>query len=106
MPMDWDEFKSQKSSGGGGPSPEFRMPEFRMPKIPKMKLPTTFVLLIILVLWFMSGIFSVGPDEQGIFLRFGKLNRTVSSCLNYHYPIYISNGKNKGIRNVESSRSY
>ena len=34
MPMDWDEFKSQKSSGGGGPSPEFRMPEFRMPKIP------------------------------------------------------------------------
>tara|TARA_A100001037_G_scaffold306815_1_gene356022 strand:+ start:5668 stop:6723 length:1056 start_codon:yes stop_codon:yes gene_type:complete len=90
MPMDWDEFKSQKSSGGGGgPSPEFRMPEFRMPKIPKLKLPSTFVLLIIFILWLMSGIFSVGPDEQGIVLRFGKLNRTASSGLNYHYPFPI-----------------
>lgn len=84
MPMDWDEFKA-KRQGGGGP-PQFRMPEFKMPNF---RLPGAALIAIAVVIWFLSGIFTVGPDEQGIVLRFGKINRVASSGLNYHFPFPI-----------------
>lgn len=45
--------------------------------------------IIALLLWLSSGVYFVGPDEQGVVLRFGAYHRTTSSGLNYHFPYPI-----------------
>ena len=44
------------------------------------------VVAVLLVVWFGSGIFIVGPDERGLVLRFGKLTREVGPGPGYHLP--------------------
>ncbi len=43
----------------------------------------------IVVLWLLSGIFIVNPDEEGVVLRFGKYVRTVGPGPHYHLPTPI-----------------
>ncbi len=43
----------------------------------------------VLVLWLLSGIFIVNPDEEGIVLRFGQYVRTVGPGPHYHLPVPI-----------------
>lgn len=38
------------------------------------------------VLWIISGIYRVNPDELGVVLRFGEYQRTEGPGLNYHLP--------------------
>ncbi|MEK0082021.1 FtsH protease activity modulator HflK [Benzoatithermus flavus] len=45
--------------------------------------------LVILGLWLASGIYTVQPDEQGLVLRFGKLDRVTTPGLKYHLPAPI-----------------
>ena len=45
--------------------------------------------LAAVLLWGLSGIFQVGPDELGVVLRFGKDVREVQPGLNYHLPYPI-----------------
>jgi membrane protease subunit HflK len=40
-------------------------------------------------IWGLSGFFRVEPDERGVILRFGKVNREVNPGLNYHLPYPI-----------------
>ena len=40
-------------------------------------------------IWAFSGFFRVQADEQGVVLRFGKVDRVVQSGLNYHLPYPI-----------------
>lgn len=47
---------------------------------------TKLILIIVAAIWLLSGIFIVGPDEQGVIRRFGKLSRVASSGINYHLP--------------------
>ncbi len=47
------------------------------------------VLAVILGIWLVSGFYRVEPDEQGVVLRFGALNRTTQPGLNYHLPVPI-----------------
>lgn len=42
--------------------------------------------LVLLALWLASGFYRVQPDEQGVVLRFGKLDRVTPPGLNYHLP--------------------
>jgi membrane protease subunit HflK len=44
---------------------------------------------IIIVLWLLSGIYSVGPDEVGVVRTFGKVTRVAQSGLRYHLPYPI-----------------
>ena len=44
------------------------------------------VLVVVLVLYFASGIFIVGPDERGIVLRFGEAVREAGPGPHYHLP--------------------
>ncbi len=37
-------------------------------------------------LWLATGIYKVNPEEIGVVLRFGKVNRTTQPGLNYHLP--------------------
>jgi len=53
-----------------------------------------FVLLIvaaIVVVYFLSGFFLVGPDQVGLIKRFGKYTGTVGPGLGYHLPFPFEN---------------
>ena len=51
--------------------------------------PLLFGLIIIVVIWALSGLYRVLPDEQGVVLRFGKFVNTTQPGLNYHFPYPI-----------------
>ena len=40
----------------------------------------------LLVLWALSGIYTVEPDEKAVVLRFGKVQDVVDPGLHYHLP--------------------
>ncbi len=42
--------------------------------------------LVLVLLWFASGLFRVQPDEEGVVLRFGAFARLVPPGLSYHLP--------------------
>lgn len=43
-------------------------------------------LIIIIVVWALTGVYVVGPDENGVVRRFGQMVRVASPGLNYHVP--------------------
>lgn len=69
--------------------PDNPMPDFR-PFLTKLKRYITAFLgtwvIVLVVLYLASGIYTVGPDQQGVVRRFGKYVRTVPSGLRYHLP--------------------
>jgi membrane protease subunit HflK len=53
--------------------------------------PIIVGIIILLVVWTLSGLYRVLPDEQGVVLRFGKFVKTTQPGLNYHLPFPIEN---------------
>jgi len=51
--------------------------------------PILFGLIILVIVWALSGLYRVLPDEQGVVLRFGKFVNTTQPGLNYHMPYPI-----------------
>ena len=51
--------------------------------------PIGLILIIIGFVWLASGLYRVGPDEQGVVLRFGKFVKTTQPGLHYHIPLPI-----------------
>ena len=51
--------------------------------------PIIFGLIILLIVWALSGLYRVLPDEQGVVLRFGKFVSTTQPGLNYHIPFPV-----------------
>lgn len=45
--------------------------------------------LIIVLLWLMTGVYTVGPGEQGVVRRFGKVVGHTGPGLRYHWPAPI-----------------
>ncbi len=64
-------------SGGGYGGPGFRLTGGR---------PILLIGLAVIALWLASGIYRVEPDEQGVVLLFGAVNRVTSPGLRYHLP--------------------
>ncbi len=48
--------------------------------------PIVTGLIILAIIWGLSGLYRVLPDEQGVVLRFGKFVKTTQPGLNYHFP--------------------
>jgi len=57
--------------------------------LPGGKRGISLIIIAILAIWMISGFYTVGPEEQGVVLRFGKYIETTSSGLNYHLPTPI-----------------
>ena len=55
-------------------------------KVPSLSLGALPIAGIGLVLWLLTGIYVVGPDEVGVVQTFGKYSRAAQSGLNYHFP--------------------
>ena len=58
-------------------------------EIPDFNFKLTPVIIGILVLWLMSGIYIVGPDEVGVVRTFGAFSRVTQSGLNWKFPAPI-----------------
>ena len=54
--------------------------------LPGGKKGISLIVIAILAIWMVSGFYTVGPEEQGVVLRFGKYVETTTSGLNYHLP--------------------
>ena len=44
------------------------------------------IIAVVLILWLLTGIYSVGPDEVGVVRTFGKVTRVAQPGLHYHLP--------------------
>ena len=44
------------------------------------------IVLVIATIWLLTGFYRVGPDQQGVVLRFGEWTRTTQPGLHYHLP--------------------
>jgi len=58
---------------------------------------------VVLVLWLLTGIYSVGPDEVGVVRTFGKVTRIAQSGLRYHLPIPIEEVNTPKVTEVKRS---
>lgn len=67
-----EKLKQLFPGGGGGPARSGKA--------------AAIVALAALGLWLASGFYRVGPEEQGVVLRFGKLDRLTGPGLNYALP--------------------
>ena len=53
--------------------------------------PIFFGLIVLIIIWALTGLYRVLPDEQGVVLRFGKYVTTTQPGLNYHIPYPVEN---------------
>ena len=81
--------------------------EIRLPFGPDFKFNLAWLKLIIpavVVVWLLSGIYIVQPDEQGVVRRFGKAVRVTQPGPNYHLPRpieMVDKVKVKKVRRIE-----
>ena len=62
--------------------------EFQIPDR-LIKLGAFPIIGIIVIVWMLTGIYIVGPDEVGVVRTFGKVSRVSQSGLKYHFPFPI-----------------
>ena len=55
-------------------------------KVPDLSLGVLPITGLALLIWLLSGVYIVGPDEVGVVQTFGKYSRVGQSGLNYHFP--------------------
>ncbi len=83
--------------GGGGPRPQspdleelLRKGQDRFRKLAPggARSPRAIILIVLIIatIWLLTGFYRVGPDQQGVVLRFGEWTRTTQSGLHYHLP--------------------
>ena len=99
MNWDWEKLQEKRQRQPGAKKPPQQGPSIPPPKIPNfgekfknfkpISLPLKFLALIPFVLWILSGIFIVSPDEEGVILRFGQYNRTVAPGPHIRMPFPI-----------------
>lgn len=73
-------------TGGFGDS--IRVPEFKLPRMPG----GTFrglVLLVLALMAVLTSVYTVGPEEVGIVLRFGQFIRTSEPGLQFKIPFFV-----------------
>jgi len=70
-------------------------------KVPTLTMGALPILGIALVLWLLTGIYVVGPDEVGVVQTFGKYSRAAQSGLNYHFPYPIETVKTPKVTEVK-----
>ena len=70
-------------------------------EIPDFNFKLTPVIIGIFVLWLVSGIYIVGPDEVGVVRTFGAFSRVTQSGLNWKFPAPIETVKTPKVTEVK-----
>ena len=87
MPMDWEKWQQKQDRQVQPPDLDKVVENF---KRFRGKLPSSYILIVVVVLaWLLSGIFTVAPDEIGVVKRFGAFHHQVKSGPHYHLPYPI-----------------
>ena len=60
------------------------------------------VVLILVVLWLVSGLYRVQPDQQGVVLRFGEWVNTTQPGLKWHWPYPIETVDTPSVERINS----
>ncbi|SDK41003.1 membrane protease subunit HflK [Maridesulfovibrio ferrireducens] len=117
MNWDWDKLSEQRQRNTGSKTPgvdeiNSTIKKFRGTGLPGGK----YVIIGIIVLWFLSGVYIVEPDEVGVVTRFGKYVATTNPGPHYHLPVPIESVMKPqvtrirrvevGFRSFGSSRSF
>ncbi|MEG1610119.1 MAG: FtsH protease activity modulator HflK [Bilophila sp.] len=95
----WNQGNNNQNNDGGEPpasgdkDPDFSKLTGALKRLPSLSSSSggkaKWILLLLVVLWLLSGIYIVDPDEQGVVLRFGKFDRTVEAGPHYALPFPI-----------------
>ena len=59
--------------------------------------------LILLIIWIISGFYKVNANEQGVILRFGEWVRTTQPGLHYHLPYPIETAKTPKVTKINKT---
>ena len=70
-------------------------------EIPDFNFKITPVLIGILVVWLLTGIYIVGPDEVGVIRTFGEVTRVTQSGLNWKFPSPIETANTPKVTEVK-----
>jgi len=70
-------------------------------EIPEFNFKITPVLIGVLVIWLLTGIYVVGPDEVGVVRTFGKFTRVTQSGLNWKFPSPIETANTPKVTEVK-----
>ena len=70
-------------------------------QIPEFNFKITPVLIGILVIWLLTGIYVVGPDEVGVVRTFGEFTRVTQSGLNWKFPSPIETANTPKVTEVK-----
>jgi modulator of FtsH protease HflK len=104
MNWDWEKLQQKRQrpfSGQGGQRPDFGDFQEKLNQLKNFRLPGgKFIILGLVVLWLLSGIFIVHPDEVGVVQRFGEFHREKGSGLNYHLPFPIEKAQTPRVTEV------
>ncbi len=87
----------QSPGGGGGPQPPdleelIRRSQERFKNLlpggrgSGNRLLISIAVIVVIFIWLVSGIYRVLPEQQGVVLRFGALDRLTGPGLHYHLP--------------------
>ena len=93
-----DDYNTRWSDGSGGPLSGFNL---------DLNLNWRWLQLLIpalLIMWLLSGVYIIDPDEQGVVRRFGKAIRVTQPGPHYHFPTPIerlNKVKVKKVRRLE-----
>ena len=70
-------------------------------EIPEFNFKITPVIIGILVIWLLTGIYVVGPDEVGVVRTFGEFTRVTQSGLNWKFPSPIETANTPKVTEVK-----
>ena len=89
MNWDWEKLQRQRKDGGpAGPTPPgFDEIGDRLRKLKNLKFPIWKIgVAVVVILWLLSGIYIVAPEEMGVVKRFGEFDRLTGPGPHYHIP--------------------
>jgi membrane protease subunit HflK len=92
MSWDWDKLQErrQRQAHKWGTGPDFGEFNEKFKQIKGIQLPWgKIILLLVLVLWALTGVYIVDPDEVGVVQRFGAFDRITEPGPHYHLPYPI-----------------
>lgn len=74
-----------------------------VPKFLKQGRMIWIVIGIAILIWLLTGIYTVGPGEEGVVKTFGKHTSTTSPGLNYHWPAPIQSVKRVNVEKIRTA---
>lgn len=100
MAWDWDKLKKQQQGPGGGMPPGV---DELVKKFKNLKLPGGWIIILVVLLIYFgsSSVYSVKVDEVGVVQRFGKYVRTAQPGLGFKLPTGIEKVTKVPVRRID-----